>query len=141
MQANLNPVARASTAASVASVADDAVILFRNPNSRLGSSSRQAAMGLVNLFRPVEDFEHPLDRFSRIGSLRGRGEIQFEAVLAGEPHERPVVDESPAIQIAQVIEDDFRRLAEACRHLEEIDWRMSVSALSPVNGVWPVRRS
>src|SRR5271157_1511864 len=52
--------------------------------------------------RPIQGFEHALDRSSRIGPLRRRGEVQIQSLLLGVTNERPVIDEPPAVAVAQV---------------------------------------
>ncbi len=51
----------------------------------------------------------------RIGPARGRGEVELEPLLPGEPDEVPVVDEPSAVDVAQLVEHDPSRGPEASR--------------------------
>ncbi len=81
------------------------------------TTTRGTDQGLLDI-RPIRDFEHALDRFSGIGPIRRRDEVQIEAVLPSIAHESPVIVEPPAVAVAQVVEDHPPCLAEARRHLE-----------------------
>ena len=59
-------------------------------------------------------------------SARGRfggdcGEVELQPVLLGVADERPVRGETPAVAVAELVEDDAAHLADAGRHLEEFD--------------------
>jgi hypothetical protein len=54
-------------------------------------------------------------------SFRRGGEIEIEVVRLGVADELPVIGEAAVVAVAEVLEDDLARLAEARRHLEQFD--------------------
>jgi hypothetical protein len=55
------------------------------------------------------------------GPFRRSGKIEVEAALLRVADELPVVGEAAAVAVAEVLENDLARPAEAGRHLEQLD--------------------
>ncbi len=68
--------------------------------------------------RPIQDFEHAIGRFSEIGPLWRRGEVEIQSLHSGVTNEGPVIVEPPAVAVAKVVDDHPPCLAEARRYLE-----------------------
>ena len=52
--------------------------------------------------------------------LGRRGQVEVQVVVLGEMDELPVVGEAAAVAVAEVLEDDLARFAEARWHLEQL---------------------
>ncbi len=69
----------------------------------------------------VEDGQHALDRFLAIGPARGSRQVELQTLFLGEADEFPVIGEPPAVDVAEVVEDDPAGLADHGGQFEVFD--------------------
>ena len=65
--------------------------------------------------------ERALNRFLGLRSSGQSGEVEVEFLIRREADERPVVDEAPAVAVAEAVEDDAADGGESGWDLEQAD--------------------